>query len=148
MVFKPGGKPWNKGKKGVQIGWNKGLTKETNESLARVSKHTSETRKRLFKEGKLICALKGTRLSEERKRRQSALMVIKHKKWSETDPDYKLRQSNAGKKTTGGKVTAQRHPELYKEFGRKLKEYMKNNPIKTKEYQRKGGKKSIIKLTK
>lgn len=38
MVFKSGNIPWNKGKKGVQICWNKGLTKETNNSLAMVSK--------------------------------------------------------------------------------------------------------------
>jgi hypothetical protein len=29
--------PWNKGKKGVQVAWSKGLTKETSESLRRLS---------------------------------------------------------------------------------------------------------------
>ena len=29
--------PWNKGKKGLQTAWNKGLTKETSESLKRLS---------------------------------------------------------------------------------------------------------------
>ena len=34
-----GKKPWNKGKKGVMpVAWNKGLTKETNESLMKISK--------------------------------------------------------------------------------------------------------------
>lgn len=38
MPFNKNGKPsncepWNKGKKGAQVAWNKGLTKETNESL-------------------------------------------------------------------------------------------------------------------
>ena len=30
--------PWNKNKKGVQKGWNKGLTKETSESVMKISK--------------------------------------------------------------------------------------------------------------
>ena len=29
--------PWNKGKKGVQVGWNKGLTKETDERVKKIS---------------------------------------------------------------------------------------------------------------
>ena len=114
MVFKLGNKPWNKGTKGVQIGWNKGLTKENNESLAKVSQHTSETRKRLFKEGKLVSALKGTHLSEERKRIHSEIIKLKHKEWREKDPEgYRLRQSNASKHSPKGLSTYKKHPELF-----------------------------------
>ncbi len=34
--------------------WNKGLSKETDERIAKIGEGTSKTRKRLFKEGKLI----------------------------------------------------------------------------------------------
>ena len=39
--------------------WNKGLKKETDERVKKISKNTSKTRKRLFNEGKLIHPLKG-----------------------------------------------------------------------------------------
>ena len=139
--------PWNKGKKGVQKGWNKGLTKENCDSLARVSKHTSETRSRLFKEGILVNSRKGTHLSEEHKRKHSEIMKLKHKEWKEKDPEkYKLRQSNASKHSQKGYATYQKHPELYQEFGRKLKDYMLKHPEETKMWQSRGGKTSIVKL--
>ena len=47
--------PWNKGKKGLQVAWNKGLTKETD---SRVRKYAS----------KLPKARKGMKLSESHKR--------------------------------------------------------------------------------
>jgi hypothetical protein len=37
MGNKKGYIPWNKGKKGVQVAWNKGLTKETSESVMKTS---------------------------------------------------------------------------------------------------------------
>ena len=37
--------PWNKGKKGVQTAWNKGLTKETDSRIAEHSKKVSNTLK-------------------------------------------------------------------------------------------------------
>ena len=36
--------PWNKGKKGLQVAWNKGLTKETSPSIAKGGKRNSLTR--------------------------------------------------------------------------------------------------------
>ena len=43
--------------------WNKGLTKETNESLARISRKLKEK----YKNGEIIPALKGKHISEETK---------------------------------------------------------------------------------
>ena len=34
--------PWNKGKKGVQVAWNKGLTKETDERLKVIGENISK----------------------------------------------------------------------------------------------------------
>jgi len=38
--------PWNKGKKGLQVSWSKGLTKKTNKSLASTSKKLKEIKKK------------------------------------------------------------------------------------------------------
>ena len=48
-------------KTGEGCGWSKGLTKETDERV----KHNSETKKRLFADGKLISWFKNNRLSKE-----------------------------------------------------------------------------------
>ncbi len=37
--------PWNKGKKGLQVAWNKGLTKETDERVKKYSKSLSKSKK-------------------------------------------------------------------------------------------------------
>lgn len=77
MVFKKGHIPYNKGKKRLQVAWNRGLTKETDERIKKISlkrlntlrknpvilkemgKKESKTKKRLFKEGKLTAHNKG-----------------------------------------------------------------------------------------
>lgn len=53
--------PWNKDKKGVQTAWNKGLTKEIDERIAKYGKSVSETKKgrKLSKEH--IAKLRGPR---------------------------------------------------------------------------------------
>lgn len=53
---KKGNIPWNKNKKGLQIVWNKGLTKETDESMMQISIKMSKIKK-------------GKPLSEEHKRK-------------------------------------------------------------------------------
>lgn len=59
--------PWNKGLVGVQVGWNKGLTKETSEGLAMVSeKLTGITRSEETRD-KVAVANFGKVLTEEHK---------------------------------------------------------------------------------
>jgi len=54
-MAKKGQIPWNKGKKNLQIAWNKGLTKEINESVKKISEglkgryYSDETREKLRK---------------------------------------------------------------------------------------------------
>lgn len=38
--------PWNKGKKGLQVAWNKGLTKEDNSIMAQMAKNLSKIKKK------------------------------------------------------------------------------------------------------
>lgn len=45
--------PWNKGMHGICKSWSKGLTKETNDILFNASIKCSNTKKRLFQEGKI-----------------------------------------------------------------------------------------------
>ena len=49
--------PWNKGKKGLQVSWNKGLTKETDERLQSIGKSISQSKKGKCSE-KVLEALK------------------------------------------------------------------------------------------
>lgn len=53
------------------IGWNKGLTKDESESLRKMAKKISETRKRMFDEGQIEHWNKGRSLSEETKEKIS-----------------------------------------------------------------------------
>ena len=56
--------PWNKDKKGLQVGWSKGLTKETDSRVKKLSHSswnknlTKETEDRLVKQGRAISATK------------------------------------------------------------------------------------------
>jgi len=50
-----------------RISWRKGLTKETDERVSKAAEKSSKTKKRLFKEGKLIPHNKGKKFSEESK---------------------------------------------------------------------------------
>lgn len=51
--------PWNKGKKGVMVAWNKGLTKETDDRVKKYGKTQSITKKKKFIEGRLSSWNKG-----------------------------------------------------------------------------------------
>lgn len=61
-----GNTPWNKNKRGVQSAWNKGLTKDTNESVAKISSTkmnhevSTETRKKISNH------FKGLKMSKEK----------------------------------------------------------------------------------
>jgi len=78
-MAKKGFIPWNKGKRGVQTAWNKGLTKESDE---RVKKYTDQKR--------------GKSLSEEHKSKISNSMIgIKRGPLSEEHKN-KIRESNKG----------------------------------------------------
>jgi len=91
------GKPsYNKGKHGLHVGWNKGLTKETDERVKKISlahkgrpkseeqkrnlsiakkgkpnPKCSETKKRLFADGKLVAPNKGKKFSLEWRKKLS-----------------------------------------------------------------------------
>jgi len=59
--------PWNKGKKGIQVPWNKGFTKETSERVAKISKtKTGHTVSELTR-SKIRNKLTGRSLSNEHK---------------------------------------------------------------------------------
>lgn len=56
-----------------KVGWNKGLTKETDVRVRRIVEKTGRTLKRLYKEGKLINPFKGKKASLKTKRKQSKI---------------------------------------------------------------------------
>lgn len=58
------GKPWNKGKKGVQEPWNKGLTKESSKSLAQLSESRKGQGNPMY----------GTTMSDSNRQARSKLM--------------------------------------------------------------------------
>lgn len=64
--WKKGRTPWNKGMKGVQVVWNKGLTKETD---PRVAKYAKKCRKRKIKNRKK------PRISMEERNKRSERMI-------------------------------------------------------------------------
>jgi hypothetical protein len=70
-MVKKGNIPWNKGAKGLQVAWNKGLTKEVDERVKKYSKTqefnvvSEETKRKISK------ANKGKKRSEEIKRKMS-----------------------------------------------------------------------------
>jgi len=69
-ISRMGKEPWNKGKKGVQVGWNKGLTKETDPRMMRVSVSVSNTLLRKYDSGEIVSWNKGlTKENDERVRR-------------------------------------------------------------------------------
>jgi hypothetical protein len=57
--------PWNKGKKGIQNAWNRGLTKETDERVLKISKNIGKN-----KRGKTYQELYGKRKSEDIRNKQ------------------------------------------------------------------------------
>jgi hypothetical protein len=59
--------PWNKNKRGLQIGWSKGLTKETSTIIRKSAKKQSKTMKRLYAEGKIIPSKLGQKLGPIKK---------------------------------------------------------------------------------
>jgi DNA mismatch endonuclease, patch repair protein len=57
------GKPtWNKGKKGLQEAWNKGLTKETDSRVAQYGLTESQTKKDMYATGELVRPNKDSQL--------------------------------------------------------------------------------------
>lgn len=59
--------PWNKGKKGMQVAWNKGLSKETNIIIDQYAKNLKEK----YKNKKISIWNTGKNLSEEDKQKKS-----------------------------------------------------------------------------
>ena len=110
MAFKKGNRPWNKGKKGLQAGWNKGKSASL-ESIRKMVetrkkkgsyKHTKEQKEKLRK--KLANPEVKKRMSESqkkiwtpelRKKRSEALMG---KYVGENNPSYGRKQSEEIKK--------------------------------------------------
>ena len=94
--------PWNKNKNGVMPPpWNKDLTKETDERVnkyglknrgryvsPKTRKQQSETRKKLFKERRLIHPMLGRHHTEETKRR-AVETRIKNGSYKHTEEQYK-----------------------------------------------------------
>jgi hypothetical protein len=70
-MFKLGNEPWNKGLTGCKCGnkkgyipWNTGLTKEDHSSIAVYARKESKTKKRLYREGKLVHCSKGKKFPD------------------------------------------------------------------------------------
>ena len=82
--FRKGHIPWNKGKKGVQKSWNKGLTKETDSRVNNIS--LSLTGKKLSKEHRLNCSRgqRGKKNSDESNKKRSEMMK---RQWK--NPEYR-----------------------------------------------------------
>ena len=89
LAFKKGHTPHNKGKKGVQVGWSKGLTKETDVGVRKISQ-----------------ALTGRKLSEEhRKKTRFANLGRKHtEEW---------------KRKASQRLTGEKHPMYGKHHSEK-----------------------------
>lgn len=62
--FNKGRTPHNKGKKGIQVPWNKNLTAETDERIKNISEKQKVTLKKLYDEGKLKHFLKNKTFEE------------------------------------------------------------------------------------
>lgn len=72
--------PWNKGKTGVQVGWNKGLTKETNKSVASTSKKLKIIKKKDEKNKKRIANISREYWSKQENRDKQRKRHIKYLK--------------------------------------------------------------------
>lgn len=60
--------PWNKGKKGLQVAWNKGLSKEDNHIMAQMAESLSETKKKDEKNKKRMAKISRKYWSKEENR--------------------------------------------------------------------------------
>jgi len=90
-MCKKGHTPWNKGKKGLQIAWNKGLNKDTNESLRKSGKKISEYRKGIWK-NKTYEEIYGIEKAKEIKKNRSNIQTLR---WQ--NPEYRKKQCNSMK---------------------------------------------------
>lgn len=101
-----GSVPWNKGKKGVQVAWNKGMktgsfaerTEEWKRKIGEANKgktHSEETKRKLSEASKGNQNCKGKKLSEEHKKRLSEI----HKDKALTEEHKrKISEANKGRK--------------------------------------------------
>ena len=73
-------KPWNKGKKGVQVGWNKGKTKETNLIMKRMARSLSVTKKKDEKNKERIAKISREYWAKQENRDKQRARQVKYLK--------------------------------------------------------------------
>ncbi|MFH1365030.1 MAG: NUMOD3 domain-containing DNA-binding protein [archaeon] len=106
---------WNKGKKDLQVAWNKGKS-PSEESRRKMS----ETKKRLYSEGKLISPMKGKHPSEKtlKKQRETWMKILSNpeirEKIVERNRQHTLRMFESGKFPTKENTKPER--EIKKEL--------------------------------
>lgn len=129
--------PWNKGKRGLQIAWNKGLTKETDERVRRYSE-------------KLPSSRRGMKLSASH-RKNIGRGIKGRKPWNKgketpAEVKQKIRKSTLGKKNHFyGKIHSEKSKKSIS-YTRKGKCVGENHP--TCKYFLNSYKKEIIKIYK